>query len=249
MAIATIIGAIIGILVFYSGPRTEVTASYRVSPFIVPDMLLKEGHLDTVIARQDTLLLKLYNALLSRLLIEQRIAIGIKDSLNPYYLKSFETEGRVESFASKHRSLCILTIKNEGDKSLNPLQVIVSPTYYGLLYEYTDSDGHLQKGKAAGKFSIGDLAPTETREVHVWGIESTFDNGVTLVFPDGKVQAERPEEVTGKMSWLVRNWFNLIPFLVMIITPIIVIVVARAQMKRSRVAFEAAQQQEDTSEN
>lgn len=125
------------------------------------------------------------------------------DSLSPPYLPSASglySESFIGAFALRHTELCILRVENTGDKGFAQLQVLHhAPAYY----EYKDSNGALQQGKSSGKFQIDDLAATETREVNLW--TSYSPEGPTVAYPDGKVKAEKPVEVTGTMAWLAEH--------------------------------------------
>jgi hypothetical protein len=212
-------------------PRTEVTATYREAPFLVPQKLKRPGALDSAQVTSTSLSRNLYGALSARLSPAERRALP--DSLQPPLMSMELLMGQpIESFTRNYGILGIVHIKNEGDKTLSPIQLLHESSAY---YEYKDSNGQLQQGESGGKLALGELAPTESRDVYLWtgptyGIGK---QGPTIIYPDGKVSAALPVEVDGILGWLVKHSAASAPVLIMVaiyaILNTIASIIARAQ--------------------
>ena len=81
------------------------------------------AHIDSILAERDVRLRQLSRALKSHL--TPREAFLLPDSLQPYGLhRAYYGLEPVKEFAGNHHYFYVLTIKNEGDKTLDRLHLI-----------------------------------------------------------------------------------------------------------------------------
>jgi hypothetical protein len=192
--IATAVATGFGIYVFLKEPTSRLVATYQEGQFILPNKLTSTSKLDSLLAKRDTLIGQLYKRMRLRLTPRERLLLP--DSLRPYGLaRAYSGVGPVDQFAQQHQYFYSLNISNEGERTFTQLHVIHG---YHAYYEYKDSNGTIQQGESAGNLLIGDLAATETREVHFWAFSNTFSSnkGIVVTYGDGKVQA-KPVTVDG----------------------------------------------------
>ncbi len=226
-----------------SEPRTEVTATYREAPFLIPKKLKQPGILDTALITSDAFSRKLYLAFRSRLSFSEKTSLP--DSLQPPPVSLF-AERPTELFSRNFGTLGIVHIKNEGDKTLSPVQLVHESNAY---YEYKDSNGQLQQGESGGKFALGELAPTESRDVYLW-TGPTYGigrQGPTIIYPDGKISAVLPVEVDGLLAWFVQHSAISAPILLIVGIYAILNAIASAVAKRQKT--ETTTETETATEN
>lgn len=186
-ALATIAGVVFTIYVFSKEPTAILSATYKEALFIVPDKLDGKEHIDSVLAERKVRMESLYRALKSHL--SPREVLLLPDSLRSYGFKQYlYTSGPLKEFTTGYHYLYVLSIKNEGDKALNELHLIHGTEAY---YEFKDSGGLLKKGHSAGNILLGELAATESREVHLWTPYQSvsLNSGLTVTYGIGKVEA------------------------------------------------------------
>ena len=224
-----------------------LSATYRQTSFIIPKALQQKTSLDTALLYTNDVAVKLHQLILQSSDTHLRAAV---DSLQPPRLPSaYFDSNPTAQFALEHRRLCILSIKNDGDKGFSQLQIIHEEPAY---YEYKDSNGKVQSGQSAGKFSIGDLAATETKEIDLWTIYNT--GSITVVYSDGKFKAEEPTEVTGMSALLIENSFLLFQLLTTLLAVAIPLLLVWASRRRqaavdAAIAAHLAQSAENTDAN
>ncbi|MGI4737213.1 MAG: hypothetical protein ACRYG7_18760 [Janthinobacterium lividum] len=238
VSVLSVITASIAFIRYLNEPRTELSATYQQVPFIIPDKLQHNRVADSLETVSD----KLNSYLLSKLRMrsnpsERHMLDSIQIAAStPTYL----SKRPLESFAPLHKSLCVLHVVNKGDKSLTPVQVLSSS---GIYYEYKDGNGQLQQGESTGKFSIGELAATESRNIFIWNDGLIDFDGITLVYPDGKIRAEKPVEVTGTTAWIVSHLPELLSLILSII-PLVWAITSTVRSNRQRAAKAAIEEEE-----
>lgn len=204
--IVTILAGIAAITPIFRETRVALNASYRQAQFAIPDRFQHKTKADTAIAARNKLIKSLYDSLSAHLTFKEWRAFP--DSLRPSSLPSYYSElNPVSDFAITYSGFCVLIIENTGEKGLSLLQIVHKTKLY---YEYKDSKGQVHAGVSVGKFPIGELDGSEQREVYLWthGPSSIGSEGLTIVYPEGKVTAEQPVEVTGVTAWVISNWFK-----------------------------------------
>ena len=237
-----IIGCLIGIYKLIIEPTAEIAANYSVSTFELPDYLKHATKSDTIAAGQAAFIRRLDRAYLDQLSFKERLFVS--DSLNPFkdkYVYSSDSYPQLQRFALGHSGFAALSVKNEGKKLVKQLQILhESPVYY----EFKDSGGHLQAGRSETKFSIGELSPTEKREVSLWFTSrlSLGKQGIVVTYDDGRVIAEQPSEVTGTIAWLIDHWFTVSYTLLLFISIVAPFLITRASYKRN-LAIKAAREE------
>jgi hypothetical protein len=208
--LATVAGVAFTVYVFSKEPTTILSATYSEGKFFIPDKLDGKEHIDSVLAERDARLTSVYRALKSHL--NPREAFLLPDSLRPYGFKQLlNSRGPVSEFAGNYHYFYVLNIKNEGDKTLDKLHLIHGAEAY---YEFKDSSGLLRKGHSAGNLPLGDLAATESREVHLWTPYQPLlpSSGLTVTYDAGKVKA-KPVTVNGTAIESQSSGFPLTQFI------------------------------------
>jgi hypothetical protein len=229
------VAGLLSVLPLLFAPHGDLQATYRHIRFVLPTYLLQPDRRDTAITRRDAVIDKLYHQLLRQLPREK--VFSYPDSLLPSTLlkgSSTYSVRPLEEFARSHNGLIDLTISNEGDKALTGLKVVYADEVY---YEFRDATNKLQTGLAKGRFPVGDLDPKETRQVTMWVLlpQSYREDDVSIVYSEGSVTATKPEELTGKAAWLMRNVFTL-PGLFLILSglPLLLSLLGLAQKQWNR---------------
>jgi hypothetical protein len=192
--LATVVGVAFSIYLFLREPTASLSAVYQESQFVLPNKVGGMAYIDSVLAERDVRLRRLSRALKSHL--TPREAFLLPDSLQLYGLhRAYYGLGPVKEFAGNHHYFYVLTIKNEGEKTLDRLHLIHDAEAW---YEFKDSSGALQQGQSASNLPLGNLAPTESREVYLWTLSRLFtlSKGLTITYDEGKVQA-KPVTVNG----------------------------------------------------
>lgn len=208
--IAAIVTIAVGLISIFTGPRTKLSATYKLSEFAIPSIFLQKTALDTALARRDTLLNRLFSPYNSSLIA--KLQFSVPDSMRPAYIHSYlgaTYRSQIQEFNSINHSLTILEVKNEGDKSINGVSILFP---YPNHFEYKDGSGHLQKGSSNGKFIIGDLTPTESRKIFIWSQtimifpSANIFLDLNVAYSDGIVRAETPTETTGVLGWAIQHY-------------------------------------------
>jgi hypothetical protein len=186
--LATVAGVVFAIYLSLKEPTSILSATYQESHFVIPDKLFSVGRIDSVIAERDIRIKQLYRALKSH--ISPREVLLLPDSLQPYGLRNaYYGSGPVSRFAIGHNYFYVLTVKNEGEKTIEKLHLI-----HGVDadYEFKDSEGVLKQGHSAGNLPLGDLAATESREIYLWTLSRPIllGTGLTVAYSTGKVEAK-----------------------------------------------------------
>jgi hypothetical protein len=168
-------------------PAVSLTATYQESQFSFPEKLSNTKYIDSILISRDRLITQLREQLRKR--ISDKEWLSIPDSLRFRLPEPFLTREPLDGFVGAHRFFYTLSIKNEGDKSINEIHIIHASDAH---YEFRDSKGVLRNGESAGNLPIDDLAATEVREVRLWSYTELipYNKNLVVTFHDGKVQAK-----------------------------------------------------------
>lgn len=219
---------------YIAEPTTEVSATYSVSAFELPDYLKHTTKSDTIILGQAAFIRRLNRAYSGKLTFKEELSRP--DSLNPFkdkYAYTSDLSPQIQRFALDYHGFATLSVKNEGQKLVKQFQILHEAPVY---YEYKDSNGKIQAGHSETKFAIGELSPTEKREITLWFANRyrIGEKGIVVTYDDGRVVAEQAVEVMGKAAWLVQNAYLGWPLFIGLLMTILLISAPALLSRRQR---------------
>ncbi len=137
------------------------------------------------------------------------IPLKISDQFSNFDYKTFKDSLSRENsiynfkfFQITVKEFGVLSIRNSGDKEIKDIQIVNVPAFY----EFSDSEGMFHSGLNKGKINVGNLRPTESVKLFIWGYGINEDD-IRITYPDGVITPDKYIKVSGfiaKLAWMQR---------------------------------------------
>jgi hypothetical protein len=242
--LATIAGGLFGVYLFLIAPSAELVARQQAYKFHLPSMALQQDNRDSLVAKQDTMLSRLYDIIVSLTPLERRSELHNSDAFKrPGALLDFPS--RSKQLLSDLHVLTTLDLENTGDKTLKGLVLVYATQGY---YEYTDSHEQVRHGRFTGKLELDNLAGGEKVKLYLWTGYGTPEAPFRITHDDGAVTAEPVLEATGWVRWLASHKTFLDLLFLMVVLPLAIAGGMLRIWHQARLKAHAAQQAAEDSE-